>query len=289
LVLRCIDMLCTQEQERSPSWTVAARRVAAQARKDRAVRGNVGSNDWRRTRVPHQLRGDGWLLSREIDMLTGKAVARTRRIRKEQRLRLHFARLLRGHATSSRAARLLGLSRGTAGMHENGLSSLSDEVANTYAAAYAIDARWLLSGEGPSGFGPAVDARIRNVPAMSLAKVVPQFEAAPIGRGAEEWAAFRRMFRAALAGRSIGGRIREIEIRGRGRAASSKSSQHWVISQALRTLLKESVEGRRGRRAQVSDRRAEGRRPIVHRSRATRSDQRRRVRLPRYEGRHLAT
>ena len=74
--------------------------------------------------------------------------------------RLRFARILRGFDTLSAACKYHGLSRPTAGAHENGFNSLSERMAEAYSVAYGVNIGWLLNGKLPSGMGNNIDKRI---------------------------------------------------------------------------------------------------------------------------------
>jgi hypothetical protein len=151
--------------------------------------------------------------------------------------RLRFARVMRGFATLSDASRRFGLSRGTAGNHENGDNLLSDGVADAYALAYAINAAWLNSGEGPSGFGAEVDARIKGVSSRDLPELARKLDSVPLHRPASEWALIKQTFTDAMASTSFGGRILEMKIGPDGKRTVAEPRQVWVIPQDARTIL----------------------------------------------------
>jgi DNA-binding XRE family transcriptional regulator len=179
--------------------------------------------------------GDRDLL-REIEDLSYDAGQKSRVLRKEQALRLRFARLLRGHDTLSSAARLLGISRGTAGTHENGQWLLSDEIAKAYADAYGIESRWLLNGEGPSGLGPKVDAGIRMVNPNDMPDTASRFDAVPLVRDRSEWTAVQEIFAAALSNRSPI-KIPEVDAQSSRNMLTANLKQQWVIPPASAEML----------------------------------------------------
>lgn len=70
--------------------------------------------------------------------------------------RLRSARTERGYATAKAAADAFGWVRPTYYGHENGARSIDPETAERYAAAFGVDAAWLLYGDGTGFAEPAV-------------------------------------------------------------------------------------------------------------------------------------
>jgi DNA-binding XRE family transcriptional regulator len=175
-------------------------------------------------------------LRREVQSLLEPDTSASDR-RSDQSARLRFARLMRGHTTLSAAARELGLSRGTAGSHENGYSLLSEETLNAYALAYGVNVKWLDSGEGPSGLGPGVDVKIRSAKVRDLADLAQHLDASPLAISNEDRAAARNALRDAMASFSLGGRLREVGFRANGQICASEPHQIWMVPQEPLSLL----------------------------------------------------
>ena len=72
--------------------------------------------------------------------------------------RLRAARIGAGYPTATKAAAAYGWPVGTYSCHENGARGVSPERAARYAAAFGVDAGWLLYGDGFAKYGgPGLD------------------------------------------------------------------------------------------------------------------------------------
>lgn len=92
--------------------------------------------------------------------------------------RLRFARTVRGFPTLTAASQYLGLNRATAGMHENGINTISERMGEAYSFAYGIEIGWLLRGGLPSGLGDDIDRKISLVPNTNeLVNLAPDCQA----------------------------------------------------------------------------------------------------------------
>lgn len=176
-------------------------------------------------------------LRREVLTLSATDAAGSSEKRGDQSARLRFARLMRGYNTLSDAARELDLKRGTAGSHENGYSLLSAETLKAYALAYSIRVDWLESGEGPSGLGHAVDAKIRGTAARDLPDLAQHLDVVPSSISNEDRAVARRGLRDAMATFSLGGRLREVGIGANGQICAAEPHQIWTVPQEPLQML----------------------------------------------------
>jgi transcriptional regulator with XRE-family HTH domain len=180
-----------------------------------------------------------WQLKDEIEDLYRAAKRGPQDGRAGQWARLRFARVMRGFATLSEAARRFGVSRGTAGSHENGDNQLSNDVVRAYASAYGMNAAWLDSGDGPSGLGAQVDQRIKGVPAHALPDLADKLGPAPAAsRSPGEWASVKQKFIDATAGSSFGGKVHEIQFDADGSEKVLKPRQTWIIPLNARMMLR---------------------------------------------------
>jgi len=81
-------------------------------------------------------------------------------------IRLRLARRLAGYKSASAAATAHGWNRSTYSAHETGQNGLSREASRTYAECFGVHADWLLKGQLPTGWPPAVETRLSDLLAL---------------------------------------------------------------------------------------------------------------------------
>lgn len=81
-------------------------------------------------------------------------------IEKSSAARLRLARRLAGYQSVQAAATAHGWTRSRVSAHEIGQNPLSPLSAHDYARAFGVNDKWLLTGEGPSGYPQDIEAKL---------------------------------------------------------------------------------------------------------------------------------
>lgn len=84
--------------------------------------------------------------------------------------RLKSARTAAGYSSASSAAARIGVSMGSYGSHENGHRGITADSAERYAAAFGVDASWILFGQGR---GPDITPQSTPLTGFSEGDIAP--------------------------------------------------------------------------------------------------------------------